>query len=219
MTGWFDDYCASNTRTAFNADGWPVVESPPRKIADALRDTLASHGPTAVLIENAAAQIYAASELGRSDEQTANLLATEKTSKKELCAFHDLTGKLADLIDGMHNPAIAALSREGLIAFDLLEPLRRAHEVAGYALGGLQSLPQRNPGKKPMVEAPEVTAITAGFFKQITGKAPTRSVDSEGEYGEWIDTLRAVFAALGINASAETQAKEFRTRIDRKADY
>lgn len=222
MTGWFEAYCAENARTAFTVDGWPVVESAPRKIADALRTVLASYDPPADLIETAAAQIFAVSELGRFEEQPGNLLASAPASEKELRAFHDLTGKLADLIDGMHNPAITALSREGLIARDLLEPLRRAHEVAGCAFGGLEGLPEKNPGTKPMIEAREVTAMTAAFFEQITGKATGRIVDRDGEYGEWLDTLSAVFDALdvrdrkGKRASARKQAQEHQTRMGKK---
>lgn len=215
MTDWFEEYCVENTRTTINADGWPVVESVPRKIADVLRNALSKYDPPTHLIENAAAQIFDVSQLGQSEEQTSNLLATKSKTEKELRAFHDLTGKLADLIDGMHRPALTALSREGLTIqpFDLLEPLRHAHEVAGHAFSILEGLPQRNPGVKPMVEAPEVTATTAAFYEEITGRAPGRIVDSDGEYGEWLDILSAVFEALGIEASAKKQAQQWRTRI------
>jgi len=128
VTGWFEEYCAANTHTAFTADGWPVAESVPRKIADALGAALAPYDPPADLIEHAAAQIYAASEFGRFEERPGNLLASARRSEKELAEFQKLTAKLADLIDGMHGPAVTALSREGLIARDLLEPLQRAHE-------------------------------------------------------------------------------------------
>lgn len=213
MTGWFEEYCAEAAQVT-TAEGWPVAV--PRKIADALRTALAFYDPPADLIEGAAAQIYVASEFGRFYELPGNQPASASKSETELREFHKLTAKLADLIDGMHGPAITALSREGLIARDLLEPLQRAHEIAGHAVGGLEGLPQKNPGAKPRVEPVEVTQATAAAFEQITGKRPTRIADREGEYGDWIETLRAVFAALGIKASAEKQAQEFRTRIGRK---
>ncbi|WP_149778630.1 hypothetical protein [Roseovarius litoreus] len=192
------------------------MESAPRKIADALRAVLASYDPPSDVIETAAAQIFVASELGRSDEQLGNLPASASVSEKELLEFQKLTGKLADLIDGMHNPALSALSGAGLIARDLLAPMQRAHELAGQARSRLEGLPEKNPGSKRMPEAPEVTTITAAFFEEITGKAPGRIVHREGEYGEWLDTLREVFEALGIKASAEKQAQAHRTRIARK---
>ncbi len=216
MTGWFEEYCAANTHTAFTADGWPVAESVPRKIADALGAALAPYDPPADLIEHAAAQIYAASEFGRFEERPGNLLASARRSEKELAEFQKLTAKLADLIDGMHGPAVTALSREGLIARDLLEPLQRAHEASSPARARLEGLPQKNPGAKPRVEPVEVTQASAAAFEQITGKRPTRIADEEGEYGDWIETLRVVFAALGIKASAKKQAQEFRTRIGKK---
>ena len=217
MSLWFQEYCARSAQ-ATTIEGWPVAV--PQKVADALRVILASYDPPGDLIEQAAAQIFAASELGRSDELPGNLIASSSKTENELREFEKLTAKLIDLIDGMHGPAITALSSEGLIARDLLEPLRRAYEAAGHAGSAVdfEELPQKNPGNKPMIEAASVTQMAASFYEQITGRQPARIVDSEGEYGEWIDTLSAIFVALDIKASAKKQAQEYRTRIGRKTD-
>jgi hypothetical protein len=210
MSPWFREYCAQPSHQAIGTDGWPVAV--PLRVADALRTVLADYSPQDELIEQAAARIYSASAQGRNEERPVNLAASASKTEKELRALHDLAEKLADLIDGMHGPASAALAREGLIICDLVQPLRYAAEIAVHAFGDLDGLPERNPGAKPLVEARAVTQETALFFSQITGREPTRIVDTGLEYGEWLDTLRVVFAALGINASPEKQAQAFRTR-------
>lgn len=191
---------------------WPDANPFPERIADALRRTLDLSKIDAAEVEAVSRQIFAASELGRSDEHASNRPASGSASENELRKFHDLCGKLARNIEAMHNPALEALSREGLIARDLMRQLEAAQETARHAFGGLDDAPSPR-GRPPEVEAAEVTRITAAYYEKITGRPPSRAVDDEGEYGGWIDALRAVFAALYIDASPEKQAQAYRTEI------
>lgn len=193
---------------------WPDLNPYPARIEDALRRTLDLSKADPAEVEAAVHQIFAASELGRSDEHTSNRPASRAASEKELRTFHDLCGKLADQIDHMHNPALSALSAEGLIARDLMRSLLSAQETARHALGALEDTPSPR-GRPPELEAAEVTRMTAAYFEQFTGRPPSRAVDDEGEYGLWIDTLRAVFGVLHIKASPEKQAQTYRTEIGR----
>lgn len=193
---------------------WPDTNPFPARIEDALRRVLGLQGIDPADVTAAAWQILAVSEFGRSDEHASNRPASRDASERELRTFHDLCGKLANHIEAMHNPAIAALSQEGLIARDLMRTLQAAQETARHAFGGLDDAPSPR-GRPPELEAAEVTWMTAAYFKQFTGRSPSRAVDNEGEYGQWIDTLRAVFAALYIKASPEKQAQTYRTEIGR----
>lgn len=57
--------------------------------------------------------------------------------------------------------------------------------------------------------------MTAIHYRRFTGRAPTFSTDPETAEvsGPWIETLRAVFGALGIAASVQSQAKALREKI------
>jgi len=193
---------------------WPDLNPFPARIEDALRRVLDLEGIDPAEVTAAAWQIFAASEFGQSDEHASNRPASLAASEKELRVFHDLCGRLADHIEAMHAPALTALSREGLIARDLMRSLLGAQETARHAFSGLDDAPSPR-GRPPEIEAAGVTRMTAAYFEQFTGRPPSRAVDDEGEYGIWIDTLRAVFAALHIKASPEKQAQTHRTEIGR----
>ena len=193
---------------------WPDINPFPARIEDALRRVLNLQGIDPADVTAAAWQIFAASEFGRSDEHTSNRPASRDASEKELRAFHDLCGKLADHIEGMRNPAIAALSQEGLIARDLMRTLQAAQETARCAFGMIEDAPSPR-GRPPELEAAEVTQMTAVYYRQFTGRVPTFATDPQSNEvsGAWIDTLRAVFEALGIRASVQSQAKALREKI------
>ena len=193
---------------------WPDLNPYPARIEDALRRTMDLSAADPAEVEAAVHQIFAVSELGRSDEHASNRPASRITSEKELRAFHDLCGKLADHIDRMHNPALSALSAEGLIARDLMRTLLSAQETARHAFGALEDAPAPR-GRPPELEAAEVTQMTAIYYRMFTGRPPTFSTDPQTAEvsGPWIETLRAVFGALGINASVQSQARALRKKI------
>lgn len=193
---------------------WPEINPFPARIEAALRRVLDLQRIDPAEVTAAAWQIFAVSELGRSDEHTSNRPASRDTSEEELRTFHDLCGALADHIEAMHNPAIAALSQEGLIARDLMRNLQAAQETARCAFGGLDDAPSPR-GRPPKLEAAEVTQMTAIYYRQFTGRAPTFATDPQSHEvsGPWIDTLHAVFEALGIRAKVGSQAKALRKKI------
>lgn len=214
MSQGFEEYC-KNTRLGFTAEGYPDPISVPQKLANALLDVLKQYEPSMEAVEDAAMHIHSEAERGKAEGHASNLTASKSRSERELREFHMMTERLVDLIEGMHNPAIAALSREGVIARHLLDPLRRAHEVSGYAIGGLENLADRNPGSKRNMKVQRVTDATWVFFEEIAKKPGTRSY-AEGEYGVFVDTLSAVFSALGIRASAGKQAQTRITKANAK---
>lgn len=211
MSRWFDEYCG-NAEHETGEDGWPVPI--PLLIADALREALGHHNPSDIIIEQAAARIYSASKQGQGEQQPRNRPASGKASVAELRKMQDLAARLADHIDGMHAPANSQLMREGLMAGEFVQRLREAQETGQHAASMIEDAPSPR-GRPPSVEAAAVTECAANFFHQITGKPPTRSVDG-GEYGEWIDTLRNIFAVLRISESPEKQAQTHRTEIGKR---
>ena len=208
MSEWFEQFCATAEHET-GADGWPIPV--PLRIAHALQGALGHHIPCEILIEQAAARIYSASKQGLGEEQPHNRPASGKASVAELNKMQVLAARLAEHVEGMHAPATCQLMREGLNPKDFVARLREAQETARHAASMIENTPSPR-GRPPLVEAAEVTRQTAIFFEQITGKPPTRSVD-DGEYGEWIDTLRNIFEVLRISASPEKQAQAHRTEI------
>jgi len=194
MSRWYDEWNAE--RSAY------IVE---RLIAEELQKVLHQYKPTPDALEIAARQIFTVCELGRADEHVSNRPASNAATAKELKTMRTLCNKLADHIDAMHNPALSELAKGGLFIRDMIPDLRNAaHAAHDVYIEPDDAPPPRS--RPPEIEAAEVTTMTAVFYESITGNRPTRSVD-QGEYGLWLDTLRAVFNVLDIQASAENQAK------------
>jgi hypothetical protein len=164
-------------------------------------------------IEGAALNLWSASWSGRDEELPRNRPASLQSSETELRKLHELAGKLADHIEAMRQPAIAALYAEGAGVFDIVPRLRDLQQDAQAAFGDLK--PQgsgRGAGVK--AEAAAVTEAAAFQFERVTGRAAgfTSDPDTGVVSGTWPDFLRVVFDALGIDASVAAQVRALRKK-------
>lgn len=158
-------------------------------------------------IEQKARFIWTQAQWARQDALSRNIPASQSASDKELRDLHKLCGKLADHIEGMHAPAITALSNEGFLAIPMAEKLREMMDGARYAFGACEG--QEIRGRKPEVEASQVSEIAGSLYQHVTGKRPTITTDpaTGGVSGVWPDFLQRIFDAFDISASVANQSR------------
>jgi hypothetical protein len=110
----------------------------------------------------------------------------------------------------MHRDALAALERR-----NSRHPLRLASDMAALvnvcnaAAGDLKAAPPHPaPAQPTKPSARAVTHQAAAAYEALTSKAATITVTFDGKAtGPWLAMLTGVFAALGIEASPEAQAR------------
>jgi hypothetical protein len=160
-------------------------------------------------IEGAALMLWSASWSGRDEELPRNRPASLQSSETELRKLHELAGKLADHIEAMRQPAIAALYAEGAGVFDIVPRLRDLQQDARDAFGDLKAHGSgRGAGVK--AEAAAVTEAAAWQFERRTGEVVryTSDPDTGAKSQLWPEFLRAVLDALGIKASIGSQVQK-----------
>jgi hypothetical protein len=133
--------------------------------------------------------------------------ASQKASDDELRKFAELCENLALHINKMHEPAISALGQEGFGALEFAERLLQAKETARFAFGIVEGKQVR--GRKPEVEATEISEFAGRMYHHITGKLPTLTTHTltGNVSGIWPDFLRRVFKVAYIKASVAAQAR------------
>lgn len=187
-------------------DGWSAPY--PAALLEALRTLPGSDQLPFDRLDGMARIIASVENGGRDEELSRARPASAAATETELRRLHDLCERLADHVEAMHRPAVSALYREGLALFDLVPRLRETADMAKIAYGAHEA-PERAPGRRPAVIAPDVTDMAATVFEQITGEPPTYSSDPDTSRvtGAWPEFLSKVFAALYIDASAASQVK------------
>jgi len=87
------------------------------------------------------------------------------------------------------------------------EKLREMMDGARFAFGTCEG--QEIKGRRPDIEAGQVSEIAGLIYRDVTGKRPTCTTDpfTGSKSGRWPDFLRAVFEGLGIKASVDAQAR------------
>jgi hypothetical protein len=144
-----------------------------------------------------------------------------KTSKatciKELTELQACAAKLIKCLDALHEPAIVALADHGFcnerrVVSQLARQLVNAADSA--AKSGEDVPPDKREGRgRPRKPQPLVVArMLAHNYRTLTGKRPTIRThagnDKEGQaYGPYLELVKAVFEAIGIDANAESMAK------------
>lgn len=152
--------------------------------------------------------------------------AGRSSTIKELDALAKKSEALAECLVSLHGPAINALAEAGFSERHLL--LKLASKLHLSARGADVSNVPENQGKgRREARLPlAIASILAFHYRELTGKEPTiithASSAEEGKaYGPFLDLVKAVFSALGIEASAEAMArKSIRiTKVGRALKY
>jgi hypothetical protein len=141
--------------------------------------------------------------------------ASSGAARKELAELKKRAEGLLDAIGALHRPAIDALGyRAGALigAGGLTTRLRILIASASSA-----AIPGQPPNRGAKVKAGprKIALAVAEHYYRLTGDKPTvdtRQIDTDYDkgsesYGPFLDLLTEVFAALGVKASPESQAK------------
>ncbi|WP_135448976.1 hypothetical protein [Tabrizicola caldifontis] len=191
-------------------DDWPDPWMD--RLKGAIRDALSDSSPTEIDVDWAARSIDRARNFGLLEEKPNSLPAGQNASEAELRQFHDACARVAEIAEGLHRPAVAALFDEGLNVRDIVQKMGEAQEIARAAFGAVQGEVAR--GRPPKVVARDVTCSAGWAYERLTGKRPTFSTDplTSEVTGAWPSFLAAVFEALYIEASVTAQVQRFRVR-------
>lgn len=210
----------------FSRHDWPLDHELQMRTAlmDAVRRIPGGAGLSEENIEGKALFLLSASNSGRDEEQPCNRPASRSASERELIKLHDLARKLADRIDALRRPSVAALwandiRGEAQSIFGLATQLRELSDTARCAYGEVEaSEPHRRARTK--IEAAEVAGTAAFVFEHISGRRATFTTDpnTSAVSGEWPDFLGAVYVALRIPASVESQMRALREKTRSKSE-
>lgn len=198
-------------RTWFGLDGFPCVfaeSSTGSALIRAIAELPGGEHLGEKGIEGNAHLLLNAYQQGRDENLPRNQPATRKMTDDEIRAFHDMAIKLADHIEGLHRPAVAAMFAEGGNPFNLVPQLREAAEIARFAFG-MAEVSLKSPGRPKKSDAIYVTEMASFVFNHVSGRRPTFTTHpATGEVsGSWPDFLGKVFAALQIDASVASQVR------------
>lgn len=195
----------------FARHDWPMDHEIQRRndLMDAIRALPNGETLSDEKVEGQAIFLWSASNFGRIEELPCNRPASQKASEVELERLAKIAAQLADHIEAMHRPAVAAIWKES--ADDLWTTAQRARdlsEAAKHAAGVIDAEDSaRGAGKK--VEAEEVAEMAGHVFEHVTGRRPTLTVapDDGQVSGVWPDFLARVFTTLRVKASPNWQAR------------
>jgi hypothetical protein len=123
------------------------------------------------------------------------------SARKALDALARSANRTVRILDGLADPAVAALNYQPAALSGLKTQLRILATVAEKAT---TPSPQRQAPQKE--QARKIARIVAIHYERLTGDAPTAPTDvCESPYAE---TLRKVYKVRGVAAKAESQARE-----------
>ena len=133
--------------------------------------------------------------------------------KKELKNFIKLSKKLGHHILQMHGNSLEALVIDGRHPFYLVHT--EFEKLISAARRGIQesasdTVPNKTENPKKQT-ARDVTKMAAASYERLTGKQSSYTGDPDGghAHGPFLDLLNDLFLVLEIDASAESQMKEF----------
>ncbi|MFV1876253.1 hypothetical protein [Nioella sp.] len=174
-----------------------------------------SHDLTNDDAEGKALLLYSTSEWGRNDERPHNRPSTAQKCDKDLRKLMELCAKTVAHIEQMNRPAVGAYFSEDTSNYGdlwtLKNALAQAAEIAGHGLGCEKQEASRGQRK---IEAAQVTEMAGQIFEAVSGHSPTFTTDpiSNTISGPWPSFLSAVFAALMVDASVESQVRAVREK-------
>lgn len=193
----------------FQRPDWPMDWELARRTAlmQAIAQLPGASKLSEVEIERKAIYLWLQVGFARQGAKNCNRPASQKASDDELRKLADLCEKLALHIDQMHEPAITALAHEGFSALAFAEKLRDLKEVSRFAFGCVEGEEVR--GRKPEIEAAQISEVAGHVYQHITGKIPTLTTDplTGSVSGVWPSFLREVFQVSYIKASVAAQAR------------
>ena len=140
-------------------------------------------------------------------------VVSSKVAREELSEIADQVAITFKLLRNMSSTARAALN---------LGALRQLITSLGifYTCVGMAEVPESNvPGRPKAEQAIKIAEFVAQQYSMLTGKWATVSTntDTNEAYGPFLDLLREVFEALGVEASPVNCAKRARA-MQLKAD-
>lgn len=193
----------------FQRPDWPMDYEIERRnrLIDAIRELPNGESLSEDQLEQKALFLWKQANFARQDAQNCNLAASQSATDKELRRLHSLCEKLAEHIESMHAPAITALANEGFFAIRVADEMRDIMEGARHAFGACEG--QEVRGRRPDIEASQVSEIAGLVYQNITDKRPTCTTDplSGNVSGGWPDFLQSTFEILLIKASVAAQAR------------
>ena len=207
-------------RRFIGLDGWPC-EFQETQTAKALIEAVKALpgdtiGDDAAL--GLATTIFRVAESARELEEPRSLPASRGKSEAELRKLGKLATELAEHIQAMRQPAIAALFAEGYNPFNVAASALDLAEGARMAFGYVDQSDNAT-GRPKKLAARDLTDFLASVYTHRTGAAPTLTTSigrGHAVSGPWHDFLTAVFSALGIDASAEAQARAYMEKSRQK---
>jgi len=185
--------------------GW--IETPdgrsapiPLVIGGALRLSLLQFSPSVEKIEDGAIRIYLIGGTGKA------LDMDYRRSNDDMEKFYNLCFQLEQHINDMQ-----LVDKRKYYVRKVGDTLRDLRENSKHVPWKDEFIRSGRPRK---FEAQQVTAGVARAILEITGAAPTVKTDpmTGRAYGLWPDTLRAVFEAMHIRASVESQVRAYDKR-------
>lgn len=201
----------------FERPDWPMDWEIERRYAllDAVQNLPNGNGLSEEGKEGKALLLFSTSKWGRNEEMPHNRPSTAQKSDKDLRKLMELCTKTVAHIDQMNRPAVGAYFAEDTSRYGdlwtLRDALEKAAETAGHGLGCEREGPMRGPRK---IEAAQVTETAGHIFEWVSGRAATFTTDpiTNEVKGQWPSFLSAVFMALKIDASVESQVKALREK-------
>jgi hypothetical protein len=115
------------------------------------------------------------------------------------------TGRTIEVLDGLSQSAIDALSFRQLELRKLMTNLRILHVSAEEAAKAGVNFRDGAPKK---TQAQRIAIVVAQHYCGLTGKIPTLSKKEGKVYGPFFHLLKDVYEVLGVKASAESQASD-----------
>lgn len=191
--GWPCDFAESTTCAALMA----AISGLPG--ADVLtQETLQTH----------AFRLFSQSEQGRAEDEPRNQKASTKQSETQLRDLDRLASELEQGLRGLKQPAFDALHREGANIAALSQTLAQLREYAGHAFYDLRAADHAR-GRPPKHAASAITTTARCTFETITHRRATFTTNPDNGQvsGVWPDFLKAVFAALAVDASVASQVR------------
>ncbi|OSQ46762.1 hypothetical protein [Marivita geojedonensis] len=147
-------------------------------------------------------------------------VVSSTAAKNEIAEFQQLCDRLEKHICSMSKTAVDALRQARSTETDVINLAWQMADQVKLSNGAAKFIKHDQKaqcGQPKLRYAPAVTKILAKAYEEITGKRPTVSVnpiDSKA-YGPFFDLVSDIFLILGVDASAESQAKaavkEFRS--------
>lgn len=202
----------------FQRPDWPMDWETERRSAliSAVQNIPNGHDLTIADAEGNALSLFSASETGGNDEKPHNRPSTARKCDDDLRKLMELCAKTVAHIEQMNRPAVDAYYSEDTSQFGdlwtLKNGLAQAAEVARHGLGGEKK--EASSGQRK-IEAARVTQMAGQIFEVVSGHRPTFTTDpiTNKISGPWVSFLAAVFEALKVEASVESQVKALREKL------